>query len=118
VRVDGPAVMRRIHRVVEDGRRYYEDLIGSDDGALLVREQASFADGRLLLGGRDVGLDGVPTVLAVGAAPARVLIPGAAEVPYLTACSSCATCHARSGSSAADRSRWSSRRRCAASAWP
>jgi pyruvate/2-oxoglutarate dehydrogenase complex dihydrolipoamide dehydrogenase (E3) component len=84
VRVDGPAVMRRIHRVIEDGRRFYEDLIAGDDGALLVREQASFANGRLLLGGRDAGLGGVPTVLAVGAAPARVPIPGAAEVPYLT----------------------------------
>jgi mercuric reductase len=76
--------MRRIHRVIEDGRRYYEDLIGGDDGALLVREHASFANGRLLLGGRDAGLDGIPTVLAVGSMPARVPIPGAAEVPYLT----------------------------------
>jgi pyruvate/2-oxoglutarate dehydrogenase complex dihydrolipoamide dehydrogenase (E3) component len=84
VRIDGRAVMRRVHRVIEDGRRYYEDLIAADPGALLVREQASFEHGRLLLGGKDAGLEGVPTVLAVGAAPARVPIPGAAEVPYLT----------------------------------
>jgi pyruvate/2-oxoglutarate dehydrogenase complex dihydrolipoamide dehydrogenase (E3) component len=84
VRIDGRAVMRRIHRVIADGRRYYEDLIGSDPGALLVRERASFGSGKLLLDGRDAGLGGVPTVLAVGAAPARVPIPGAAEVPYLT----------------------------------
>jgi pyruvate/2-oxoglutarate dehydrogenase complex dihydrolipoamide dehydrogenase (E3) component len=84
VRVDGRAVMRRVHRVIEDGRQFYEDLISGDDGALLVREHASFANGRLLFDGRDSGLEGVPTVLAVGSMPARVPIPGAAEVPYLT----------------------------------
>ena len=84
MRIDGPAVMRRIHRVVADGRQHYEDLIAGDDGALLVRERASFAAGRLLLDGRDAGLEGVPTVLAVGSVPARVPVSGAAEVPYLT----------------------------------
>jgi pyruvate/2-oxoglutarate dehydrogenase complex dihydrolipoamide dehydrogenase (E3) component len=75
--------MRRIHRVIDDGRQFYEDMIARNDGARLVRERASFADGRLLLDGRDAGLEGVPTVLAVGSMPARVPVPGAAEVPYL-----------------------------------
>ena len=84
VRIDGPAVMRRIHRVMDDGRRFYEDLVARDDGVLLVPARASFVGGRLLLDGKDAGLHGVPTVLAVGAAPATPPIAGAASVPYLT----------------------------------
>jgi pyruvate/2-oxoglutarate dehydrogenase complex dihydrolipoamide dehydrogenase (E3) component len=84
VRIDGVAVMRRIHRVIDGGRRHYEDLLDRDDGVRLVRARATFASGRLLLDGKDPGLDGVPTVLAVGAAPATPPIAGANSVPYLT----------------------------------
>ena len=84
VRIDGPAVMRRIHRVIDDGRQFYEDLVANDDGVLLVPARATFRAGRLLLDGQDAGIDGVPTVLAVGAAPAAAPIPGASSVPYLT----------------------------------
>jgi mercuric reductase len=84
VRIDGPAVMRRIRRVIDDGRRFYEDLVAADDGVLLVPARASFKGGRLLLDGKDVGLDGIPTVLAVGAEPATPPVRGATEVPFLT----------------------------------
>ncbi len=76
--------MARIHRVMNEGRRFYEDLVAGDDGTLLVPAAASFADGRLLIDGADPGLDGVATVLAVGAAAARPPFPGVATVPYLT----------------------------------
>ena len=76
--------MRRIHRVMDDGRRFYEDLVARDDGIRLVSARASFSGRRLLLDGKDAGLDGVPTVLAVGAAPATPPIAGASSVPYLT----------------------------------
>ena len=82
--IDGPAVMRRIHRVIDDGRRFYEDLLANDDGVLFVPAQATFKGKRLLLDGKDAGIEGVPTVLAVGAAPATPPIPGASSVPYLT----------------------------------
>ena len=68
--------MRRVHRVIDDGRQFYEDLLARDDGVRLVRARATFANGRLLLDGKDAGLDGVPTVLAVGAAPAAPPIAG------------------------------------------
>jgi pyruvate/2-oxoglutarate dehydrogenase complex dihydrolipoamide dehydrogenase (E3) component len=76
--------MRRIHRVIANGRAHYEDLVARDDGILLMPAHASFSGKRLLLDGRDAGLDGIPTVLAVGAAPATPPISGAASVPFLT----------------------------------
>jgi pyruvate/2-oxoglutarate dehydrogenase complex dihydrolipoamide dehydrogenase (E3) component len=76
--------MRRVNRVTDDGRRFYEEMVAKDDGVLLVSARATFSGKRLLLDGRDAGLDGVPTVLAVGAAPAMSPIPGAASVPFLT----------------------------------
>jgi mercuric reductase len=76
--------MARIHRVMDDGRRFYEDLIAGDDGTLHVDAPASFADGQLLIDGEDAGLGGVPTVIAVGASSAEPPFPGVAEVPYLT----------------------------------
>jgi pyruvate/2-oxoglutarate dehydrogenase complex dihydrolipoamide dehydrogenase (E3) component len=76
--------MRRVHRVMDDGRQFYEDLIARDAGVRLVRARATFSNGRLLLDGKDAGLGGVPTVLAVGAAPAAPPIAGATSVPYLS----------------------------------
>ncbi len=75
--------MTRIHRVMDDGRRYYEDLLGGDDGVLVVPEVARFAGGKLAVGDAVVA-DDVPVLLAVGAAPSVTPIAGAAETPHLT----------------------------------
>jgi pyruvate/2-oxoglutarate dehydrogenase complex dihydrolipoamide dehydrogenase (E3) component len=84
VRVDGPAVMRRIHRVIDDGRRYYEDLFARDAGVAIVREPARYVGGRLVVDGAPLVPPGTPTVLAVGARPAVAPLPGVGDVPFLT----------------------------------
>jgi len=84
VRVDGPAVMRRIARVVENGRRHYEDLFADDAGVAIVREPARYVDGRLVVDGTPLVPVGTPTVLAVGARPAVAPLPGVGEVPFVT----------------------------------
>lgn len=82
VTIDGEAVMRRVRRVIDDGRMYYERLIESDDGALLVREPARFTAAGLEVDGWQAGT--TPTVIATGAEPSIAPIPGLADVPYLT----------------------------------
>jgi pyruvate/2-oxoglutarate dehydrogenase complex dihydrolipoamide dehydrogenase (E3) component len=76
--------MRRIARVIDDGRRYYEDLFARDSGIALVTEPARYVDGALVVDGVPLAPTGTPTVLAVGARPAVAPLPGVGEVPFLT----------------------------------
>ena len=82
VEIDGPAVMARVHKVIDDGRRFYEELLERND-VLRVRGHARFRDGALVVGddegGGETVLRGVPTVLAVGARPWIAPMPGVRE---------------------------------------
>ena len=77
--------MARVHRVIEDGRRFYEQLL-ERNGVLHVRAHARFRDGALVVEAEDgeTVLRGVPAVLAVGARPWIAPIPGITDVRYLT----------------------------------
>ena len=78
VEIDGPAVMARVHKVIDDGRRFYEGLLERND-VLRVRGHARFRDGALVVGDDATArpmLRGIPTVLAVGARPWIAPIPG------------------------------------------
>ena len=77
--------MARVHRVIEDGRLFYERLLATND-VLRVRAHARFRAGALVVGDEDgeTELRGIPTVLAVGARPWIAPIPGLARASYLT----------------------------------
>jgi pyruvate/2-oxoglutarate dehydrogenase complex dihydrolipoamide dehydrogenase (E3) component len=85
VEIDGPAVMTRIHKVIEDGRAFYERLL-ERNGALWVRGHARFRDGAVVVSddSGEAVLRGVPAVLAVGARPWIAPIPGLESTPFLT----------------------------------
>ena len=85
VEIDGPAVMGRIHKVIVEGRRFYEELL-ERNGALWVRGEGRFRDGALVVrepDGETVVRD-VPIVLAVGARPWIAPIPGLETASFLT----------------------------------
>jgi mercuric reductase len=77
--------MARIREVIEDGRRFYEQLL-ERNGVLRVHAHARFRDGTLIVEDADgeTGLRGVPAVLAVGARPWIAPVPGIEDVEYLT----------------------------------
>lgn len=77
--------MARVHRVIDDGRRFYEDLL-ERNGVPWVRAHARFRDGALVVGAEDgeTELRSVPTVLAVGARPWIAPIPGSESTAFLT----------------------------------
>jgi mercuric reductase len=85
IEIDGPAVMARLHQVILEGRRFYEDLLARND-VLWVRGHARFRDGALAVGDEDgeTVLRGLPTVLAVGARPWMAPIPGLASMTHLS----------------------------------
>ena len=87
VEIDGRAVMARLHKVIDDGRRFYEELLERND-VLRVRGHARFRDGALVVdddeGGGETVLRGIPTVLAVGARPWIAPIPGVEGTSFLT----------------------------------
>jgi pyruvate/2-oxoglutarate dehydrogenase complex dihydrolipoamide dehydrogenase (E3) component len=86
VEIDGPAVMARVHKVIDDGRRFYEELLERND-VLRIRGHGRFRDGALVVsdeGGGESVLRGVPTVLAVGARPWIAPIPGVESASFLT----------------------------------
>jgi pyruvate/2-oxoglutarate dehydrogenase complex dihydrolipoamide dehydrogenase (E3) component len=85
VEIDGPAVMARIHKVIDDGRRFYEELL-ERNGALWVRAEGRFRDGALVVREREgeTILRGIPMVLAVGARPWIAPIPGLESASFLT----------------------------------
>ena len=85
VEIDGPAVMARIHKVIADGRRFYEGLL-ERNGVLWVQGKARFRGGDVVVND-DSGetiLRGVPSVLAVGARPWIAPIPGLETASFLT----------------------------------
>ena len=77
--------MARVHRVIDDGRVFYERLLEAND-VLRVRAHARFRAGALVVADEDgeTELRGIPTVLAVGARPWIAPIPGLARASYLT----------------------------------
>jgi pyruvate/2-oxoglutarate dehydrogenase complex dihydrolipoamide dehydrogenase (E3) component len=85
VEIDGPAVMARIHKVIDDGRAFYEGLL-ERNGVLRVRGHARFRDGAVVVSDEsgEAVLRGVPSVLAVGARPWIAPIPGLESTPFLT----------------------------------
>lgn len=85
VEVDGPGVMARLQRVIEDGSRFYERLL-EKNGVMVVRAHGRFRDGALRVDDEDgaTELRGVPIVLAVGARPSIAPVPGIQDVSYLT----------------------------------
>jgi mercuric reductase len=85
VEIDGPAVMARVHRVIDDGRRFYEELLERND-VPWVRAHARFRDGALVVDGEDgeTELRGIPTVLAVGARPWIAPLPGRESTRFFT----------------------------------
>jgi pyruvate/2-oxoglutarate dehydrogenase complex dihydrolipoamide dehydrogenase (E3) component len=85
VEIDGPAVMARLHEVVDHGRRFYEDLL-EQNGVLRVRGRGRFRGGALAIEDEDgeTELRGVPTVLATGARPWIAPIHGIESVRFLT----------------------------------
>ena len=85
VEIDGAAVMARIHKVIDDGRRFYEELL-ERNGALWVRGEGRFRDGALVVRDHEgeTVVRGVPMVLAVGARPWIAPIPGLESASFLT----------------------------------
>jgi pyruvate/2-oxoglutarate dehydrogenase complex dihydrolipoamide dehydrogenase (E3) component len=77
--------MARLRRVVDEGRRHYEDLL-AQNGVLRVRGRARFRGDALAVDDEDgeTELRAVPTVLAVGARPWIAPIPGLESATYVT----------------------------------
>jgi pyruvate/2-oxoglutarate dehydrogenase complex dihydrolipoamide dehydrogenase (E3) component len=76
--------MQRVHRIMEQGTRYYEDLFAGDNGVRVVRSHGHYVGGVLTVDGVDVGLDGVPTILATGSRAVVAPFPGLHQTQYLT----------------------------------
>ena len=70
--------MARVHSVIDDGRRFYEDLLRAQRRAVGARRTRASATARSSSATTDgeTELRGVPTVLAVGARPWIAPIPG------------------------------------------
>ena len=77
--------MARLHRVIDHGVRFYEDLLDQSD-VLRVRGRGRFRGGALVVEDEDgeTELQGVPTVLATGARPWIAPIPGIESARYVT----------------------------------
>ncbi len=80
--VDFPAVMRRVRKVIDDGSRFYERLL-AERGVDIVREAARFVSPHELEAG-DLRVAFRTALVATGASPARLEVPGAGTVPTLT----------------------------------
>jgi pyruvate/2-oxoglutarate dehydrogenase complex dihydrolipoamide dehydrogenase (E3) component len=82
VDVDFPAVMARIHAIVDKGVAGTRAWVTSFDGVELILGEATFVgSGEISVGGRVVRAPRI--ILATGAAPSRPPIPGLAETPHL-----------------------------------
>lgn len=80
--VDFPSVMARVRRVIDDGALYYEQLLAERD-VDLVRAPACFRSPRELEAG-DMRVGFRQALIATGARPRRLSIPGSDTVPTLT----------------------------------
>jgi pyruvate/2-oxoglutarate dehydrogenase complex dihydrolipoamide dehydrogenase (E3) component len=85
VEIDGAAVMARVHRVIDEGRRFYERLLETND-VLRVRGQGRFRGDALAVSDEDgeTELRDVPTVLAVGARPWIAPITGLESASFVS----------------------------------
>ena len=77
--------MARVRRVIDDGRRFYEQLLAQND-VMVVRGHARFRGDALSVSDEDgdTVLRGVPTVLAVGARPWIAPVKGIESASYVT----------------------------------
>jgi pyruvate/2-oxoglutarate dehydrogenase complex dihydrolipoamide dehydrogenase (E3) component len=83
VRVDFPAVMERVHDVVEQIARYEDEAHLAAAGVVVRRGRAAFVDPRTLQIGDD-RFTGARVVMSTGSRPAIPAIEGLDEVPHLT----------------------------------
>ncbi len=82
VRVDVPAVMRRVHNIVHEWHASVERRL-RDAGVRIVMAEARFTGERTLEGG-GVSIRAPVVVLDTGTRPVCPLIEGLPELPYLT----------------------------------
>jgi pyruvate/2-oxoglutarate dehydrogenase complex dihydrolipoamide dehydrogenase (E3) component len=83
VKVDFPAVMRRVQRVIDEGVSFYEQQIERDEGITLFRGHARFVDEhRIECDGETVEF--AHALIAAGARPRVPDLPGLDRVPYAT----------------------------------
>jgi pyruvate/2-oxoglutarate dehydrogenase complex dihydrolipoamide dehydrogenase (E3) component len=82
VRVDVPAIMRRVNEVRGEWRAGIATRL-RDAGVRVVMAEARFVGERMLVGG-DVAVQAPLVLLDTGTSPACPPIEGLAEVPYLT----------------------------------
>jgi pyruvate/2-oxoglutarate dehydrogenase complex dihydrolipoamide dehydrogenase (E3) component len=83
VRVDFPAVMERVHDVVEQIARYEDEGHLAAAGVVVRRGRAAFVDARTLQVG-DGRFTAARVVVCTGSRPAIPAIEGVDDVPYLT----------------------------------
>ena len=74
--------MRRIRQVIDDGALYYERLL-AESGVDLIRAHACFNGPHELEAG-DMRISFKQALLATGASPQRLMVPGADTVPTIT----------------------------------
>ncbi len=83
VRVDFPAVMERVHDVVEQIARYEDEAHLAAAGVLVRRGRAAFVDARTLQVGDD-RFTAARVVVCTGSRPTIPAIEGLDDVPHLT----------------------------------
>ncbi|HEY6782792.1 MAG TPA: FAD-dependent oxidoreductase, partial [Candidatus Dormibacteraeota bacterium] len=83
VRVDFPAVMERVHDVVEQIARYEDEAHLAAAGVVVRRGRAAFVDARTLQVGDD-RFTAARVVVCTGSRPAIPAIEGLDDVPHLT----------------------------------
>lgn len=82
VSVDFPAVMRRLHEVINDIARFEDEAHLQDAGITVRRGRAQLLDGGVAVDGTVISTGNV--VIATGSHPALPPVPGLEAVPYLT----------------------------------
>ncbi len=80
--VDFAAVMARVRRIIDEGTDFYERLL-AERGVELIRHAARFVGEHELEAG-DLRLRFSHALIATGARPRRLDVPGADEVPTVT----------------------------------
>ncbi len=80
--VDFAAVMARVRRIIDEGTDFYERLL-AERGVELIRHAARFVGEHELEAG-DLRLRFSHALIATGARPRRLDVPGAGEVPTVT----------------------------------